>query len=112
MTLEEKGMAFAEKIIRQNTLADDLSSPEKAVKFVAGVYQTGYKAAQQWICVKERLPEEDVDVAIGWFQKTASNKTFWTVDAAQLTNKVFSGWRVYPEVTHWMPLPAAPKDEV
>lgn len=43
MTLEEKGMAFAEKIVQQNTLADDLSSPEKAVKFVAGVYQTGYK---------------------------------------------------------------------
>jgi hypothetical protein len=65
----------------------------------------------QWISVKERLPEEDVDVAIGWFQKTASNKTFWTVDAAQLTNKVFSGWRVYSEVTHWMPLPKPPEEK-
>ena len=73
-------------------------------------FLAGYQAAQQWISVKDRLPEEDVDVAIGWFQKTASNKTFWTVDAAQLTNKVFSGWRVYPEVTHWMPLPKPPKE--
>ena len=74
-------------------------------------YIAGYQAAQQWISVKERLPKEDVDVAIGWFQKTASNKSFWTVDAAQLTNKVFSGWRVYPEVTHWMPMPDAPKED-
>ena len=74
-------------------------------------FLAGYQAAQQWISVKDRLPEDDVDVVIGWFQKTASNKPFWTVDAAQLTNKVFSGWRVYPEVTHWMPLPAPPKEE-
>ena len=72
---------------------------------------TIFPTSGQWISVKERLPEEDVDVAIGWFSKTASNKTFWTTDAAQLTNKVFSGWREYPEATHWMPLPAAPKDE-
>ena len=83
------------------------ASPHEKDAFLAG-----YQAAQQWINVKDRLPEEDVDVAIGWFQKTASNKTFWTVDAAQLTNKVFSGWRVYPEVTHWMELPTAPKEEV
>jgi hypothetical protein len=75
-------------------------------------FLSGYQAsAPQWISVKDRLPEEDVDVVIGWFSKTASNKTFWTIDAAQLTNKVFSGWRVYPEATHWMPLPAAPKEE-
>ena len=71
--------------------------------------ETNLLTPAKWISVKERLPEEDVDVAIGWFQKTASNKTFWTVDAAQLTNKVFSGWRVYPEVTHWMPLPKPPE---
>lgn len=75
-------------------------------------FLAGYQAAApQWISVKDRLPEEDVDVAIGWFQKTASNKTFWTVDRDQLTNKVFSGWRVYPEVTHWMPLPKPPEEK-
>jgi lysine/ornithine N-monooxygenase len=86
---------------------DPTVSGESKVAFLAG-YQA---AAPQWISVKDRLPEEDVDVAIGWFSKTASNKTFWTTDAAQLTNKVFSGWREYPEATHWMPLPAAPEEE-
>lgn len=64
-----------------------------------------------WISVKERLPKEGMEVVIGWFQQTASNKLYWTTDVAILTNKAFSGWRVYPEVTHWMPLPAAPKEE-
>ena len=74
-------------------------------------FLAGYQAAQQWISVKERLPKEGMEVVIGWFQQTASNKLYWTTDVAILTNKVFSGWRVYSEVTHWMPLPAAPKDE-
>ena len=98
-----------------------------AEDLVEAAFLAGYQAAKEsnspekpdgcnssnnsngWISVKDRLPEEDVDVAIGWFSKTASNKTFWTVDAAQLTNKVFSGWRVYPEATHWMPLPKPPE---
>lgn len=73
--------------------------------------KTNLPTSAKWISVKERLPEDGEEVVIGWFQKTASNKTFWTVDAAQLIDKVFSGWRVYSEVTHWMPLPEAPKRE-
>ena len=65
---------------------------------------------QQWISVKDRLPKEGMEVVIGWFQQTASNKLYWTTDVAILTNKVFSGWRVYSEVTHWMELPAPPKE--
>ena len=86
-------------------------------------FLAGYKAAEnhfrdvtekvgpQWISVKDRLPKEGMEVVIGWFQQTASNKLYWTTDVAILTNKVFSGWRVYSEVTHWMELPAPPKEE-
>lgn len=81
--------------------------------FLAG-YQAAMNSPEKldsWISVKERLPKEGMEVVIGWFQQTASNKLYWTTDVAILTNKAFSGWRVYPEVTHWMPLPAAPKGE-
>jgi hypothetical protein len=112
---------LAEEWIETNGWNTEPFRDEYTIEFKKQGYVAGYQAgrsnseavqaaAPQWISVKDRLPEEDVDVVIGWFSKTASNKTFWTVDAAQLTNKVFSGWRVYPEVTHWMPLPKPPED--
>lgn len=75
---------------------------------------SAYRASvkqQQWISVKDRLPEEGMEVVIGWFQQTASNKLYWTIDKAILRNKVFGGWRWYPEATHWLELPAPPKEE-
>jgi Protein of unknown function (DUF551) len=75
-------------------------------------FLAGYKAASpQWISVKDRLPEEDQEVLIGWFQVTASNKQYFAHDVAIFNENEFSGWRKYPEVTHWMPLPNPPRKE-
>lgn len=60
---------------------------------------TGYKAAQQWISVKERLPEEGQEIL--WYHALGGEYC-----VGQLTDATTP-----PFFTHWMPLPEAPKEE-
>ena len=59
---------------------------------------------QQWISVKDRLPEDDRDYLLfikrGDFDVGYFRSGFWTSYA-----------EISPEVTHWMPLPEPPKEE-
>lgn len=61
----------------------------------------------EWIPVTERLPEEDCFVIV-WHDETEialfSEGKFCFYDAVGCL-------REYVEVTHWMPLPSAPKGE-
>jgi len=70
-------------------------------------FLAGYQAAQpQWISVKDRLPEDVSEVLIAF--------------GGGVSIACYGGdWRhpVYPmlpllSVTHWMPLPQPPKEEV
>ncbi|WP_224759865.1 DUF551 domain-containing protein [Citrobacter portucalensis] len=68
-----------------------------------------------WILVSERMPERDVDVQVycadkkeqmvGYMERNESDGWF---RFASLPN----GVGVYCKPTHWMPLPAAPQQEV
>ena len=62
---------------------------------------------QEWISVKERLPEDSRSVilctrsrivGVGFYSKTTRN---WV--------QHYSGGGIYVDVTHWMPLPEPPK---
>ena len=84
-----------------------------ALEKVTECFLAGYQAAQQWISVKDRLPPPEVEVL--WWNKTAhqagvSNWKYMSYcddttiewgDAGNVSIKNF---------THWMPLPAAPKE--
>ena len=69
-------------------------------------------AMPRWISVEERLPEDEKDVAVivklqkgNWMYLTAFRLPcggWWINRGAGLD---------YAEVTHWMPLPPAPKEE-
>lgn len=71
----------------------------------------------EWISIKDRLPKEDCPVLIIVSGQPAENITL--VDAYELGSYYAGdGWCVeaYPwwenaRVTHWMPLPAPPKEE-
>lgn len=68
------------------------------------LYNEGYRK-QEWISVEERLPAEDVRVLV-WLRK--DHKTTYTrIDTDRRLNGVWVRW--YESVTHWMPLPSAPK---
>ncbi|WP_353655010.1 DUF551 domain-containing protein [Citrobacter sp. Cb018] len=68
-----------------------------------------------WIPVSERLPERDVDVQVYCADKKEQmvgymerNETEGWFRFASLPN----GGGVYCKPTHWIPLPAAPQQEV
>lgn len=60
---------------------------------------------QEWISVKDRLPEEDIRVLV----YLNTNRSYTKMD----TDRRFEGkWvRWASDVTHWMPLPAPPTEE-
>jgi hypothetical protein len=73
-------------------------------KMAEAFYNACYRK-QEWISVEERLPAEDVRVLV-WLRK--DHKTTYTrIDTDRRLNGVWVRW--YESVTHWMPLPEAPK---
>ena len=57
----------------------------------------------EWISVKDRLPEEDIRVLV----YINSDRSYTKLDTDRLSNGKFVRW--YKDVTHWMPLPEPPK---
>lgn len=65
------------------------------------------KAQAEWISVKDRLPEEEKEVLCYLGNSLAKS----TVVAFRRRGEwYFDGW-ICPTVTHWRPLPEAPKEE-
>ena len=69
-------------------------------------FLAGYQAAQQWISVKDRLPEDGQDVLV-FDEGTISVKSL-----SSYTHK----WHPYEngfdcEPSHWMPMPKPPEDK-
>lgn len=64
------------------------------------------KARQRWIPVKEGLPEDDDDVLI--MSSGSRSMGYYSV-----CNEYWADYInvYYDDVTHWMPLPEAPKEE-
>ena len=64
--------------------------------------EAGYRK-QEWISVEERLPEKNVRVLV----YIKSSRSYTRFDTDRLDDR---GWvRWFNDVTHWMPLPEAPK---
>lgn len=62
-------------------------------------FLAGYKAAQEWISVKDRLPEEGKEIL--WYHQPGGEFAVgYLLDEA-----------TQPFFTHWMPLPEPPKEE-
>ena len=64
-------------------------------------------AGRAWISIDERLPEEDGRVVVFTGKKVAievyeDERFYWNND--------YDEWAEDNEVTHWMPLPSAPKE--
>lgn len=78
-------------------------------------YSAGYQAAQQWISVKDKLPEKGMEVLFHSPEKEM-NCCFVGYRAAEneYVDPEGNGLiarQIEKYYTHWMPLPEAPKEE-
>lgn len=130
MEKQQKIVEMAKDICRYQPCCNDVCNPVSAcdaLKYAERAVEAGYSKQSGWISVKERLPED------GW-----SDEDFYPMDcllAAKVgdrivvdwgtrgvslswhTNKKECYWEILHdwdegqgcEITHWMPLPEAPK---
>lgn len=118
-TPEEMAEEYAEIVWDQSELAPEDRGIERHVAI--GRHSTkigflaGYKAAQQWISVKDRLPKEGALVLL-----TDKDDSYNRISIGHRMFSEFDGHRWYvpgkvllpePFYTHWLELPAPPKEE-
>lgn len=65
---------------------------------------------QEWISVKDRLPEEKVDCIVHYKHAYCDNDDYWAIGICFYDGEKFQFDPAY-KVTHWMPLPVLPKGE-
>ena len=90
------------------TIWDYSSASKQECEEVAEIlYNADYHKQSKWISVDERLPEENTEVLI--YCKTNNGKEVFFVDKIRYFRGI-AIWDVWNgKVTHWMPLPEAPK---
>ena len=65
---------------------------------------------QEWIPVKERLPQEKVNCIVHYKHAYCDNDDYWAIGMCFYDGEKFQFDPAY-KVTHWMPLPTPPKGE-
>ena len=71
------------------------------------VYNANFRK-QEWISVDERLPEEKVNCLVHYKHAYCDNDGYWDIGVSFYDGHEFHIGLEY-KVTHWMPLPEAPK---
>jgi len=109
------------KILEQFKVAEEdtvekfapLGVPTTTNKMLAEIYGMAISALREqprWISVEDRLPEKDKDV-LCYSNKNGGYMFFgyrgWMIEEWMEGGSLHIG-----NVTHWMPLPEAPKEEV
>lgn len=77
-----------------------LTSPQKQLKNISIKSEVG--KVNEWISVKDRLPEEKTRVLV--FVPHSSIK----IDTDRIVGRIWVRWNGH--ITHWMPLPEPPKE--
>lgn len=65
---------------------------------------------QEWIPVKERLPQKKVDCIVHYKHAYCDNDDYWAIGMCFYDGEKFQIDQAY-KVTHWMPIPHPPKGE-
>ena len=99
---KEKQIEEMAREIYENT---DLSIVEIAENIAETLYNAGYRKQSEWISVDERLPEVGESV-LGYAE---SMDECFVVAYSNTYRTFFNGQFPNDDITHWMPLPEAPK---
>ena len=92
----------------------DYSSISERCKEALGVAIAALREQPRWISVEERLPERGEFVLLS-YAKNCKNPTQFAKNTMAVGKYEFGMFLVegcLVSVTHWMPLPSAPKEEV
>ena len=65
---------------------------------------------QEWISVKDRLPEEKVNCIVHYRHAYCDDDDYWAIGFCCYDGEKFLFDPAY-KVTHWMPMPQPPKGE-
>ena len=65
---------------------------------------------QEWISVKDRLPEEKLNCIVHYKHAYCDNDDYWEIGICFYDGEKFQLNPAY-KVTHWMPIPRPPKGE-
>ena len=121
---------------KEGLCMEDCELEEDNQKICTDLYNAGYRKQSEWISVDERLPETDNKntydynvlvfipkregcrqhgMFLGKLKHSEANDgscNIWNIPIEESEWTVW-GWSYFehPVVTHWMPLPAAPKGE-
>ena len=63
---------------------------------------------QEWISVKDRLPEEKVNCIVHYKHAYCDNDDYWAIGICFYDGEKFQLGPAY-KVTHWMPMPELPE---
>ena len=103
--------------VRENlfTLFQDCNNPSwkwfpnnaEMLKLIEYLVANGV-TVQEWISVKERLPQEKVDCIVHYKHAYCDNDDYWAIGMCFYDGEKFQLNPAY-KVTHWMPLPKPPE---
>ena len=79
-------------------------------EFIADLMIANGVTVQEWISVKDRLPEEKVNCIVHYKHAYCDNDDYWAIGFCFYDGEKFRIDLLY-KVTHWMPLPQPPKGE-
>lgn len=72
------------------------------------LYSKNYRK-QEWISVKDRLPEGKVNCLVHYKHSYCDNDGYWAIGVSFYDGNEFHIGLEY-KITHWMPLPPPPKE--
>lgn len=116
MDKQQQVLEMAKDICRVKLNCNDVCNPISAcdaLKYAERAVEAGY-SKPEWISVEERLPEKNISVLAFYHRVYKSGESFDMALVARLNEEgFFVPFNCSPvrdkSITHWMPLPEAPK---
>ena len=90
-------------------ISDELLKQLKNAPITICKEEPSIELVQEWISVKDRLPEEAADIIVYTTKKRIAFGYLYDGHFRDEEHEIMANWNI-GEVTHWMPLPEPPKE--
>ena len=109
MDVREKLIEILKQAPFEGKVLDEWWWDEKIKRIADHLISNGV-TVQEWISVKDRLPEEKVNCIVHYKHAYCDNDDYWAIGFCFYDGEKFRIDLSY-KVTHWMPMPQPPKGE-